>query len=105
LEAGAINYVKGAEYTEYLTGRKDSPVASTFRAITATATPYVKKNEYGLPLYEYHELWVAFKGKDGKCYRCAVYASYTYKGGGTYATVPTWGGDAPEEMACDNVLK
>jgi hypothetical protein len=105
LEAGAINYVKGAEYTEYLTGRKDSPVASTFRAITATATPYVKKNEYGLPLYEYHELWVAFKGKDGKCYRCAVYASYTYKGGGTYATVPTWGADAPEEMACDNVLK
>lgn len=105
LEAGAITYVKGAEYTEYLIGRKDSPIASTFRAITATATPYVKKNEYGLPLYEYHELWVAFKGKDGKCYRCAVYASYTYKGGGTYATVPTWSGDAPEEMSCLNVLK
>jgi hypothetical protein len=105
LEAGAINYVKGAEYAEYLKGRSDSPVLTPMRAVTTTASTYVKKNEFGLPLYEYHEIWVAYKGKDGKCYMCAVYASYTYKGGGTYATTPTWGADAPEEMACENVLK
>lgn len=105
LEAGAMNYVKGTEYNDYLKGRSDSQVASTMRAVTTTASTYIKKNEYGLPLYEYHEIWVAFKGKDGKCYMCAVYASYTYKGGGVYSTTPTWGADAPEEMACDNVMK
>jgi hypothetical protein len=105
LEAGAMNYVKGTDYNDYLKGRSDSQVASTMRAVTTTASTYIKKNEYGLPLYEYHEIWVAFKGKDGNCYMCAVYASYTYKGGGVYSTTPTWGADAPEEMACDNVMK
>lgn len=106
LEQGAITYVKGTDYNDYLKNDLgESGVASTFKAITVTSQPWVKKNEYGLPLYQYHEMWVSYKGLDGKCYMCAVYASYTYKGGGTYATQPTWGADAPEEMACDNVLK
>lgn len=50
-------------------------------------------------------MWVSFKAKDGKCYMAAVYASYTYKGGGTYANEPTWGADRPEEMACENASK
>lgn len=105
LEAGAMTYVKGTEYNEYLKRNSESMVATTVRAVTLTKEAYVKKNEWGLPLYEYHEMWVAYKGKDGKCYMCAVYASYTYKGGGVYATVPTWGADLPEEMACDNLMK
>ncbi len=106
LETGAMAYVKGQEYNDYLKNRvKESEVATTLRAVTLTKEPYVKKNEYGIPLYQYHEMWVAYKGKDGKCYLTAVYASYTYKGGGTYATVPTWGADAPDEMACENVNK
>lgn len=105
LEAGAMTYLKGTEYTDYLTRNSESPVASTVRAVTTTKEAIVKKNEWGLPLYEYHEVWVAYKGKDGKCYMAAVYASYTYKGGGVYATVPTWGADLPEEMACDNMMK
>lgn len=105
LEEGAKKYIKGTEFAEYLKGRGDSPVASTVKAVTITREPYVKKNEYDLPLYQYHEFWVSYKGIDGKCYMTAVYASYTYKGGGTYATVPTWGADAPEEMACGNAAK
>lgn len=106
LENGAMNYVKGAEYNDYLKNNSgDSEVASTFRAVCVSKVPYVKKNEYGIPLYEYHEIWVAYKGKDGKCYLTAVYASYTYKGGGTYETTPIWGADAPDEMACENVSK
>ena len=105
LEEGAKKYLKGAEYAEYLKSRGDSPVASTVKAVTLTREPWVKKNEFDLPVYQYHEVWVSFKGTDGKCYMTAVYASYTYKGGGTYATVPTWGADAPEEMSCANVSK
>ncbi|MGV3630712.1 MAG: hypothetical protein ACO1O6_05885 [Bacteroidota bacterium] len=105
MEEGAKKYVKGVEFAEYLKGRGDSPVASTVKAVTLTREPYVKKNEYDLPVYQYHEFWVSYKGTDGKCYMTAVYASYTYKGGGTYATVPTWGADAPEEMSCANVSK
>lgn len=106
LEQAALNYVKGTEYNDYLKNDlSESPVASTLRVVTLTKEPWVKKNEYGLPLYQYHELWVAYKGQDGRCYMCAVYASYTYKGGGTYAGTPTWGADSPEEMACGNVMK
>jgi len=106
LEQGAMNYVKGTEYAEYLKDNLgESAVASTVRAVTLTTQPYVKKNEYGIPKYQYHELWVAYKGVDGKCYMTAVYASYTYKGGGVYASQPTWGADAPEEMSCLNLNK
>lgn len=106
LEAGAMKYVKGEEYNDYLKNRTgDSEVATPLRAVCTTASPYVDKNEYGIPNYKYHEIWVAYKGKDGKCYLAAVYASYTYMGGGTYATTPTWGADAPDEMACENVNK
>ncbi|MCE3297333.1 MAG: hypothetical protein K0R65_3047 [Crocinitomicaceae bacterium] len=105
MEENAKKYVKGAEFAEYLKGRGDSPVASTVKAVTLTREPYVKKNEYDLPVYQYHEFWVSYKGTDGKCYMTAVYASYTYKGGGTYASVPTWGADAPEEMSCLNMSK
>lgn len=103
LEQGAINYIKGEEYSEYV-GAEES-VASTYRAVTLTVEPLVVKNEYDLPKWQYHEMWVSYKGKDGKCYRVAVYASYTYKGGGVYASTPTWGADAPQEMACENVNK
>lgn len=106
LEAGAMKYVKGEEYNDYLKNRTgDSEVATPLRAVCTTNSPYVDKNEYGIPNYKYHEIWVAYKGKDGKCYLTAVYASYTYMGGGTYATTPTWGADAPDEMACENVNK
>lgn len=106
LEEGAKAYIKGAEYANYLNDNlKMSAVASTVKAVTLTKEPYVKKNEFGIPTYEYHELCVSYKGVDGKCYKAYVYASYTYKGAGTYATVPTWGADRPEEMSCLNVSK
>ena len=106
LEDGAKAYIKGAEFAEYLKGYSSKGgVASTVKAVTLTKEPYVKKNDYDLPLYQYHEIWVSYKGTDGKCYMTAVYASYTYKGGGTYATIPTWGADNPEEMSCLNVSK
>jgi hypothetical protein len=106
LEEGAKAYVKGAEFANYLKENAGmSAVASTVKAVTLTKEPYVSKNEFGIPNYEYHELWVSYKGTDGKCYRTAVYASYTYKGAGTYATIPTWGADRPEEMSCLNVSK
>lgn len=106
LEQGALNYIKGTEYNEYLKNNTStSQVASVVKAITLTKEPYVKKNDYGIPLYQYHELWVSYKGKDGKCYITAVYASYTYKGGGVYASTPTWGADYPQEMGCQNLGK
>jgi hypothetical protein len=104
LEAGALAYVKGAEYGEYIAS-SDIKVASTVRVVTVSADYRVHKNDYGLPLYQYKEFAVAFKGADGKCYIASVYANYTYKGGGTYATVPDWGANRPDEMACANVSK
>ncbi|MES2587894.1 MAG: hypothetical protein V4622_02870 [Bacteroidota bacterium] len=105
LEEGAKAYIKGTEFADYLKGRGDGAVASTVKAVTLTKEQIVVKNDFDLPKYQYHEIWVSYKGADGKCYMTAVYASYTYKGGGTYATVPTWGADAPEEMSCLNVSK
>lgn len=105
LEAGAIAYIKGSKYAEYIKGLEYAPVSSTVRAVTLTTAPYVHKNDYGIPLYQYHELAVAFKTSDGKCWYAMVYANYTYKGGGTYETVPNWGADEPEEMACGNIMK
>jgi hypothetical protein len=105
LEAGAIAYVKGEEFKENFLIPNDITLSSTLRTVTLTIEPLVEKNEWDLPKWQYHEVWVAFKDSEGKCYRVPVYASYTYKGGGTYATVPIWGADSPEEMACDNVMK
>jgi hypothetical protein len=106
LESGAKKYIMSTEYIDYFKGETDATgISSTMRAVTVTSQPYVRKNEFGIPTYQYEEIWVAFKGADGKCYMAAVYANYTYKGGGTFATTPTWGADSPEEMACGNVNK
>lgn len=92
LEQSAIAYIKGED------------VGTPSRAVTIHADHKVVKLNNGIPKYQFKEIVVATK-KDGKCYKVSVYASYTYKGGGTYATTPTWGYDKPEEMACENVNK
>jgi hypothetical protein len=97
-------YIKDVEFAEYVGDGDEKPV-TTLRAVTVTVEPIVSHNEFGIPKWQYHEIWVAYKGKTGKCYRVPVYATYTYKGGGTYATVPNWSADSPEEMACGNVTK
>jgi hypothetical protein len=105
LEAGAATFIKGTEYAEYLVRIEESPVVSTMRTVMETEDYYVHKNDIGIPEYQYHEFTVAYKAKDGRCYKATVYATYTYKGGGTYATVPKWSADAPVELACANVTK
>lgn len=102
IEAGAKKYVMSSDFAKYADERAP---ASTVRTSMQTPDHRVVKNELGLPKYQYHECWVSYKGKDGKCYAVAVYANYTYKGGGTYATVANWGHDRPVEMACENVSK
>jgi hypothetical protein len=106
LQQGAMKYIKGTEMNTYVTERLDrKPVASTIKAHVVTTKPYIKKNEYDLPKYKYHEIWVAFKDTDGKCYKALVYATYQYTGGGTYESVPTYSADKPIEMNCANVNK
>jgi hypothetical protein len=83
---------------------KGEDVGTVSRAVTFHDDYKVVKLDNGIPKYQFKEITMATK-KDGKCYRVSVYASYTYKGGGTYSTTPTWGYDKPEEMACDNVNK
>lgn len=92
LEQSAIAYIKGED------------VGTPSRAVTIHADHKVVKLDNGIPKYQFKEIVVATK-KDGKCFKVSVYASYTYKGGGTYATAPTWGYDKPEEMACENLNK
>ena len=93
LEQSAMAYVK----TESL--------GTAIRAVNIDADYRVAKNDVGIPKYQFKEFVVAYKDKDGKCFMVSVYASYTYKGGGTYSTAPTWGHDYPQEMACENVNK
>ena len=75
------------------------------RTVMETEDYYVHKNDIGIPEYQYHEFTVAYKAKDGRCYKATVYATYTYKGGGTYATVPKWSANEPIELSCANVAK
>lgn len=106
LESGAKTYISGAEYKAYLVDNLGkSPVTSTLKAVCVSADYHVVKNDLGIPKYQYKEFWVAYKGTDGKCYMAAVYANYTYKGGGTFTTIPNWQADGPERMACENVNK
>jgi hypothetical protein len=103
VEAGASTYVKGAEFAEFA-GAEEAAV-TVLRTVTVTAEPIVETNEFGIPKWQYHEVWVAYKAKNGRCYMVPTYATYQYKGGGTYGTVPTWGADYPDELACGNVSK
>jgi hypothetical protein len=105
VETGASNYVKGAEFAEFIGSDEGEHPATVLRTSLVTAEPIVEKNEFGIPKWQYHEIHVAYKAKNGKCYVVPVYASYQYKGGGTYGTVPTWGADYADEMACGNVSK
>lgn len=106
MEAGAMKYIKGEEYGNYLKNSVGiSAVSSTIRAVSLSGTYMVHKNEFGIPEYQYKEYCVAYKDVEGKCYKVAVYASYTYKGGGVYDTIPNWSADSPEELSCDNVNK
>jgi hypothetical protein len=104
LEKGAMDYIKSDEFTEYVKSSVGE-IASATRSVMLTKDTKVAKNDIGIPKYEFHEFVVAFKGKDGKCYKTFVYASYTYKGGGTFAKEPTFSADFPTEMACENVNK
>jgi len=106
IQAGAMKYVKGEEMKNYLTNRLSrKAVSSTLKAHMATTKPYIKKNDYDLPKYKYHKVWVAFKDTEGKCFKVMVYATYQYMGGGTYESTPTYSADKPIEMACSNVNK
>lgn len=110
LESQAINYIlKGQAFKNYLSSthgdaRKGNPVSS-LRAVSLHSQAQVKKNSLGVPLYQYKEIVVAYKDSDGLCQIVSVYAEYTYKGGGVYASEPTWSADAPIQIACENVNK
>jgi hypothetical protein len=93
IEKGAMDFVKS------------EGLGTAVRAVTVDNDYQVAKNDVGIPKWQYREMEVAYKDKDGKCFKVTVYASYTYKGGGTYATVPTYGRDSEKEMACENVNK
>lgn len=106
LTSGATKYITGQEMKTYITENLGlSPVASVLKSNLTTEKPEVVKNEYDIPKYKYHVIWVAFKDTDGKCFKAPVYATYKYLGGGTYETSPTYSADAPIEMACENVNK
>jgi hypothetical protein len=93
IEKGAMDFVKS------------EGLGTAVRAVTVDNDYQVAKNDVGIPKWQYREMEVAYKDKDGKCFKVTVYASYTYKGGGTFATVPTYGRDGAKEMACENVNK
>lgn len=106
LTSGATKYITGQEMKTYLTEKLGmSPVESVLKANLTTEKPVIVKNEFDIPKYKHHVIWVAYKDSEGKCFKAPVYATYFYSGGGSYETTPTYGADEPIEMACENVSK
>lgn len=106
LSSGATKYITGQEMKTYITEKLGlSPVATVLKANVTTEKPEIVKNEFDIPKYKYHVIWVAYKDTEGKCYKAPVYATYNYLGGGSYETSATYSADAPIEMACENVNK
>lgn len=110
LESQAVNFIlKGESFRNYLASthgdnKKGKPVSSIKTALLHSQC-VVKKNALDIPLYQYKEIVVAYKDEDGLCQIVSVYAEYTYKGGGVYASEPTFSSDAPIQIACENINK
>lgn len=103
LEASAMAFIKSDGW-EKEKSTKNKPI-TTYKACTVTAQPEVDKNDFGIPKWKYHEIWVSYKAQDGKSYKAQVFASYTYLGGGTYESKPIFTVGYVEEMAAANVMK
>lgn len=103
LEQSAANFLKSDEYPTWRTAEYQA--VTTYKTVLVTSQPEVEKNDLGIPKYKYHEIWVSFKAKNGKCYMAPVFAKYEYMGGGVYATTPKYMPGLEKEMAAANVLK
>lgn len=79
---------------------KGTPV----RAVVTSSTWYVKKNDFGYPLYKSLGVDIVVK-KEGKCYLAYGQIRKTYEGGGQYGGefFNYWG--IQEEMNCANINK
>lgn len=91
---------------EALVRQRFSSKGTVLRVVILTSGWTVSKNKYNsIPKYMFHDVSLAIKKADGKCYRKSAQVKKDYLGGGRYGKMFVKEWDNEDEMNCANVNK